>query len=479
MEEGTFRDLLRLMRRCWRRSLQKSPNQASLHFFFFWRSGLGEACQPQNYNLLLKQPLLSLAHSQVESLAKIGGQGKHPGNMHRDLVHIIGQSNLPLQGSLSTYPVTLKPKQNLTEQVGLNFLLPHKLFASIFNSLPAAFLSSVLGGDEGNVGRFWTTMKHHPIVVSRPELQSHPDLHKAVPLALHGDGVRYMQTGKAGGKTLDGLSWCSLLTKGPTKVSSFLAFLLVKTVAKESGFSQTWSKVWKILAWSFPALSHGVWLMRDWNGEEFKDVTSTDYLKKGTPLASGHAAVLFVVRADLEFLSNHFKLNNPSSNSPCALCQADRDMKSNPWTDCRTTAQWRRTIWSAPEWAATHPASHPFFKIPGCGLDLVFPDLTHLKHLGTDQLLLGSVLTWLVKHYLSGTVSQNLDMVWLYIQNWSKDWGTHSLSLWSSSSLFEGLSPEASCKWAIQSQKCTVPLLNKRLGKHPTSEVPDSAFLPT
>ena len=141
-------------------------------------------------------------------------------------------------------------------------------------------------------------MKNQPNLLARPELQSRPDLRKVVPLALHGDGVRYMQSGMAGGKTIDVLSWRSLLSTGPTKISSFLAFLIVKTVAKDGGFSQTWSKVWKILAWSLTALSQGVWPMRDWNGEEFKDVTTTDYLKKGTPLASGYAAVLFVLRAD-------------------------------------------------------------------------------------------------------------------------------------------------------------------------------------
>ena len=75
-----------------------------------------------------------LAHSQVESLARIGGKGKYPGNMHRDLVRVIGQRKLPLHGCHSNYGVPLKPKQNLTADVGLDFLLPHKLFSSLFNS---------------------------------------------------------------------------------------------------------------------------------------------------------------------------------------------------------------------------------------------------------------------------------------------------------------------------------------------------------
>ena len=125
-------------------------------------------------------------------------------------------------------------------------------------------------------------------------------------------------------------------------------------------------------------------------------------------LAGGFSGVLFVLRSDLEFLSTHFHLNNTASNQPCFLCQADRDMQST-WTDCRQSAEWRRTIWSATDWAAAHPVCHPLLKMPGAGLDLISPDLMHLKHLGTDQLLLGSTLTWMIKYYLKGITSQNLE----------------------------------------------------------------------
>ena len=56
----------------------------------------------------------------------------------------------------------------------------------------------------------------------------------------------------------------------------------------------------------------------------------------------------------------------------------------------------------------------------GGGIDLVFPDLIHCKHLGTDQLLVGSVLTRMIKHYMPGKVSQNLAMLWAFMQDWHK-----------------------------------------------------------
>ena len=120
-------------------------------------------------------------------------------------------------------------------------------------------------------------------------------------------------------------------------------------------------------------------------------------------LAEGYCAMLFVLKSDLDFLSNHFQLNSPASNSPCALCQCDRDMGSRPWTDCRPAANWRDTCWGAEDWAAVHPSRHTFFKMAGSGLDLIYPDLMHCKHLGTDLSVMGSVLTWLIKHYLKGS----------------------------------------------------------------------------
>ena len=151
-----------------------------------------------------------------------------------------------LQGCLSAHRVPLKTKR-VAEEVLLKFLLPHKLFACLFQSLLDAFKSSLLGGDASNISTFWKAMKKHPIVTSAPELQNRSVLGKLVRLAIHGDGVSYIQVGRASGKSADVLSWSSLLSKGPTRVSSFLVFALPKTVIKDSGFNLTCNKVWKVL----------------------------------------------------------------------------------------------------------------------------------------------------------------------------------------------------------------------------------------
>ena len=361
-----------------------------------------------------------LVHPQIERLAMLGAKGKFPGNMQRDLLAIAVDSTALLKAQTSI-PIRLKKEEGgVSEVVNLSFLLPHKLFAFIFEQVPSAFETSILGDDAANIPRFWAAMRTHPVVTSRPDLQAPSDLSKVIPLAIHGDGVSYMQTSRAGGKSLDVISWSSVLSKGPTKTSSFLMFLLVKTLAKDFGMGQTWPRVWKILCWSLEVLATGLWPMQNWDHQDFEE-DSIDHQKRGTPLADGYRGVVFILRSDLEFLSNHFGLESPASNTPCALCKADRNMDSRPWTDVRASAEWRQTSWKRAEWDTAHPNCHVFFKMHGGGIDLVFPDLMHCKHLGTDQLLLGSVLAWLVRHYLKGTVKENLSIVWAFIQKWYKE----------------------------------------------------------
>ena len=362
-----------------------------------------------------------LNHLHIQKLAKMGGRGKFPANMQRDLMLICGDFTT-LGDCTSTISVRVKSLKNEVpyQDIDLNFLLPHKLFSGLYHSLHQSFVTSVLGGSSENTTRFWRQMQKHPFVLARPHLQNPAALSKVVPIALHGDGVNYMQR-RAGSKTLDVLSWSSLLSStGPTKHTNFLMFLVVKAIVKDEGVGQTWPKVWKVLCWSLEALSTGYWPVTNYDGTEFVEGTE-DYSKKGQPLAEGYSASLFVLRSDQDFLSNHFHLNNAASNYPCPLCKADRFPDSRPWTDCRATAAWRTSLWSPAQWLAEHPTCHALFSMPGGGLDLVSPDLMHCKHLGTDQVLLGGTLTWLIKHYLPGTNAQNLAMVWEFIQTWYKD----------------------------------------------------------
>ena len=362
-----------------------------------------------------------LHHPQVRALAALGAWGKYPANMQRDLLQAVG-ADCKLKFATCHFKVSLLGPKGVGLPTDVTMILPHKLFSMLYHHRPAAFQSSVLGGGPGNIRAFWRAMKDHPLVQSNPALRAREDLFKVVPLGIHGDGVNYQQI-KAGSKSLEVLSWSSLLSKAPTKVDCFLIFLIVKSVVTVSGFMKTWPRVYKVLIWSLEALACGTWPTLDWEGRAWEDATSNDFIKQGQPLAEGYCGLLFVLRSDLDFLANHYGLNHPSSNNPCVLCRADRTMGSAPWTDCRSSASWRATIWTSEGWLASHADCHPLLKMPGGGICLVYPDLMHVKHLGTDLILLGSVLAWLLHHYLPGSTAENLEFVWEFIKGWYKDAG--------------------------------------------------------
>ena len=192
-------------------------------------------------------------------------------------------------------------QKHVSKGIPLTFLLPHKLFAKMCHSLPSAFSTSLLGGDAANIQKLWTAMESNPTFLSRPLLQQRPDLGR-LELAKHGPE-------------------CGRSSAGP-----------LKPWPQVCGHSGTGTN-------------------------KTFEVGSIDHANRGAPLAEGFAGVVFLLRSDLEFLANHFGMSHPSSNQPCALCQADRDMASMPWTDCRVTAAWRGACWEAEAMIAVLEAS--------------------------------------------------------------------------------------------------------------------------
>ena len=111
-----------------------------------------------------------LTQTELVRMANIGGGGKYAGNTHRDLMLFLGKPTL--EQALSEVSVRLKVSEEVSADKDLKFLMPHKLFAALYHSMPEAFLKSVLGGSEDKAGRFWTQMKDHPNVKARPAPES-------------------------------------------------------------------------------------------------------------------------------------------------------------------------------------------------------------------------------------------------------------------------------------------------------------------
>ena len=109
----------------------------------------------------------------------------------------------------------------------------------------------------------------------------------------------------------------------------------------------------------------GVFPDEDPDGDQYREGTE-GYEKRYQPLAGGMYATLFIIEADLDFIHKELGLPHYGSAQPCALCEANST--TLPWTDCRPGLHaWSGTIYSNPQWKASHPDAHALFSLTGVG----------------------------------------------------------------------------------------------------------------
>ena len=88
----------------------------------------------------------------------------------------------------------------------------------------ASFDEYILGGGPGSVKAFWDRMPPRPIMHQKANWKN-----RVVPLALHGDGVSVSNIRGKGSKTMDTLSWTSLLSSASSRVSVFWSGCAIAT----------------------------------------------------------------------------------------------------------------------------------------------------------------------------------------------------------------------------------------------------------
>ena len=208
----------------------------------------------------------------------------------------------------------------------------------------------------------------------------------------------------------------------------------------------TYEKFWAALAWSLRALWEGQWPAADASGVPYL-VGSVAARKAGTPSAGGYFCTLWVIRADLDFLSSALGLSSATARQPCACCKANSS--TIPWTDHRPASLWRGNIHQNGAWILEHPDRMPLFRLPGVGIEQVHPDLMHCKHLGSDQYYYGSILKFLTHHLLQGPTEENLERIWVTIKeqyrldNTGGQFGSMRVTMYSSNNDFARLKGKA------------------------------------
>ena len=251
-----------------------------------------------------------LQHKELDKLRKIGTQGMHKQHLWRDM-----RANMcvpPIERAVVGVDVPVKGRDDKIEQTAVDMLMPHALFSILYEKHPAEFRERILGGSPENVTSFWASQERHPEYANHP-MHTHQrfDFRTCgVQYSLHGDGATVVRCGKTGSKSVDSLSWCSLLSKPCASwfTNFIIVFIFSCSIVEnlDTGDPATMDIIWHRLCYSLYWLYHGVWPDRDVFGRLF--TRGWQKLKALTPLAGNSFGVLWIVRADLDFLVKEYKL---------------------------------------------------------------------------------------------------------------------------------------------------------------------------
>ena len=372
-----------------------------------WSWGLMSCPQIQSIahaaKLDMQKGKMAVPHD-LDRIATLGASGQYPGNMHKCLC--IRLDPPILSPALSTVHLWMKRTLQRTEQVYVNILLPHQVFAVLYK-YPFVFKEMVLGGDADNVSKFWGSMEgsarynRHPLK-GRPAHKNH-----CVPIGFHGDGVPVTGVSRSWSKSCEAFSWSSLLYNGPTRLANFLIFFCFATFCCTTPDKHTMNTFWKLLRWSFFWLWKGRWPTADVDGAKIDG--------GGGLLAGGYFAAIWQVKGDLDYFNKTLKLEYIGSRSPCVKCKCN--LSTIPWTGTTRDAAWLGHLRVNDGWLEDHPDAPAIFTLPGVGIDSITLDWMHVKHLGMDQYLYASVLAMLVyeidgHRMLPDDPATNLEAIW-------------------------------------------------------------------
>ena len=124
-------------------------------------------------------------------MASLGTRGLHSRNCHSELLRKITPPRI--SGESFSLPMDLKTAG--VRMVEQSILLPHVLFATLFEHYPSDFEEGVTG-PPGRLQQFWDVVETRGFVQGHQVLSRAGFKQNAVPLSFHGDGAPVAGVGK-------------------------------------------------------------------------------------------------------------------------------------------------------------------------------------------------------------------------------------------------------------------------------------------
>ena len=337
--------------------------------------------------------------NQVQDLAGLGSNGTYANNVWVEFKKKLPQPKLP---KLHVFQCPLKHSLLGLFSKPMHMILPHELLSAVYHNYPMMFQDMVYGS-EATCVKFWNSVKggehfrNHPVRF-RADHQTN-----CIPLRFHGDGTPVVGLGKSWGKVMDCFSLSSILVTGPTGLFYWLIYCIHQALLSKVSGHKSMAAFFKEFRWSMWWIWLGIHPTEKSNGQKIVSKLA------GTKLYS----CLWLLSSDCEHNTSCYGQPNVNSNKPCMLCPVNAS--DLPWWDFRINAEWISKIYTLLQWQMENLDECILFSVIGVSVYSLYPDWMHVKHLGVDKILLGSVLWILINWVLPESAEANLVVVLKHI----------------------------------------------------------------
>ena len=357
--------------------------------------------------------------SDLGKFAKLGSHGRNTNLCRKQLYE-----NLLAKPELSPHPFDVPLKDIGTIGKTRNFvqdmLLPHLAFGQMWNHYRDWFCTNFFRGP-AVLESFWSAVDGHPLLSGNPIRMIPNYASTTIPFSMNGDGVVTVGCRKSWQKAMNAISFGSLVQTGSTVATHLLSWVWFTAIATGAiaGVCRSSSDTfWNIMKWSLQALFDGVHPTHDWNGVLLDPDSPLGKLAgnkiAALPDGSFLRGMLFTFKTDLDSQGKDLKMGHISATEGCAHCPATKSLHTRPWYKFnRALAAWLGSVFTNVTWRLQrgHYGVAIFHLLFTSSLTLGC-DTMHIKHLGSDRYLYGSVLWLLIYEMLDDSAELNCEYIW-------------------------------------------------------------------
>ena len=268
-------------------------------------------------------------------------------------------------------------------------------------------------GPIGAVATYWDSMRHTDFFRLYLGL-SETDLHRTIPIGMHGDGGAYSHN-----DSLFVLTWNSLIGVGTTRMTRFL----MTVVPKSEMCAETMSTIMAILSWSFNVMLTGIEPLKSWLGDTIPGTKRF--------LANRWKAALSQVRGDWEFYTMPTVFAFPKWNelgNMCWKCLAvGQNASPLKYSRFDRLAPWRATRQTHESYLALRAIDAVpvlLASVIGFRVELILIDVLHCVDLGVASHIVGNIFWLCIQlHVLGPNIAESLANLNYKMKQWEKDNG--------------------------------------------------------